>query len=375
MPDNNKLKMLRICSTYPRDIAPGMGQHAHYYSMYSDYDELIITLKRDGVLPKNREGVRLIEIEASEHKLGGYNDSKLKRLFAFIRKFSNVCDFRKKAKKYIKEFNPDIVHLFAPIHLPTAMYAKKKCGAKILMSLHGSDALRIGKVKAFKKLLTIPDAVVVVGENMVDMLPDIKLKRPIQCIGNGVDLSTFKNTHQNREKLFVHVANLRWQKGQQYLINGFAEFSKSHPDYKLSIIGSGEEHDKLADLCKELNIQDKVDFKGTLGREAIAEELNRARAFVLTSVTEGFPKVIIEAMATGTPVISSDVGNIKNVVGESGIIFPAEDSLAVCNAMVEIAETDNWDNFSALAEEKGLNYGWEKVVKLLDEIYLELLKR
>ena len=76
---NGKLKMLRIAMTYPRDNAPGIGLHAYYYSMYSDYEEMILTIKRDGVMPDNREGVRVIEIEAENIQLGKYNDRVRKK--------------------------------------------------------------------------------------------------------------------------------------------------------------------------------------------------------------------------------------------------------------------------------------------------------
>ncbi len=369
-----KLKMLRVGMTYPRDIAPGIGQHAHYYSMYSDYDELILTRKRPGIMPENREGVRVVEIETGETKLSRDGSGIFRRLLSLAKKLKDQYVFCRKAKKYIKEFNPDVVHVFSPIPIMCGIYARKKCKSKIVMSLHGSDALRIGKQPSYAKLLKIPDAVLIVGENMVDMLPpNLKLKRPIKCIGNGVDLETFTNRNMQREKQFVHVANLRWQKGQEYLISGFAKFHKENPDYSLVIIGDGEEKEALTKLCAELEIKNAVDFRGTQGREYIAAELNKSRAFVLTSVSEGFPKVIIEAMATGTPVISSDVGNVKNVVGNSGIIFPMKDADAVYNAMKEIAFDSKWEEKSSLAEKMGSEYGWNKVVKILDEVYTELL--
>ncbi len=371
---NGKLKMLRIAMTYPRDNAPGIGLHAYYYSMYSDYEEMILTIKRDGVMPDNREGVRVIEIEAENIQLGKYNDRVRKRAVCFIKKIWGQYIFLRKSKRYIDGFKPDIVHVFSPIPVLCGIYARRKFHSKIVMSLHGSDTLRMEKVKFLAKLLSIPDAVVTVGGKEELKLPDVKMKTPITYIGNGVDLNVFKNYSLERRKQFIHVANLRWQKGQRYLIEGFAQFQKNHRDYKLVIIGDGEEKENLKELCKEKNLLDAVRFLGTCGREEIAGELNLSQAFVLTSVTEGFPKVIIEAMATGTPVISSDVGNIKNVVCDSGIIFPPKNSKEVCKAMEKIVDFTEWEICSKRAERYAQQYSWSAVVGRLSKVYKSLLE-
>lgn len=367
------LKVLRVGMTYPRDINPGMGLHAYYYSLFSHNEERILIRKRNGIRPENRSGVEIFEIEVNENELGKYNNNMLKRIILLLKKVKNQMLFFIKAKPYIAEFKPDIVHVFSPIPMFCGIYAKKKCGAKIVMSLHGSDALRIGKVKLFGNILKIPDAIVIVGEEMLSMLPDIKTKKPIVCIGNGVDMNIFKNMYKERKKQFIHVANLRWQKGQVYLLEGFAKFYKIHNDYKLIIIGDGAERSKLTELCVELNIQEAVEFKGICGRQYIAEEMNQSKALILTSISEGFPKVIIEAMATGTPVISSDVGNVKRVVGDSGIIFPMKDSVAAHKAMEEIINEEEWTKMSKKAEKIATNYSWRAVVDRLDNIYYDLV--
>lgn len=371
-----KLKMLRVGVTYPNENLPGAGLHPYYHSMYSDYDETIIIAKQSGEKPQNREGVRLIELDLNNTALGKYQENIFARLFKMIRKYHEYNLYAKRARKYIDEVKPDIVHVYSPMPIKCGMYARKKYGSCIVMSLHGSDALRMGKVTFLGKyLLSIPDAVVVVGENMIETLPsDAKLHRPIECIGNGVDLQMFTNQHKLREKQFIHVGNLRWQKGQEYLIRGFAEFHSSHPDYKLIMIGEGEEREKLQALCATLGVQDAVQFKGTQGRQYIADELNKSKAFVLTSVSEGFPKVIIEAMAAGTPVISSDVGNVKAVLQDSGFIFPAKDSVAVCEAMEKVQVSDGvWQTLSNKAETYARQYSWVGVAKKLDDIYRSCL--
>ena len=363
------MRVLRIGMTYPRDISPGTGLHLYYHSLFSKYEEYIITAKRDGIKPENRFGVSIIEIEHKDIQLGSYSENMVVRLYKSFCKIIGLVSFFCKSKKYIRCIRPDIVHIYTPIPVLCAIYAKRKFGSKIIMSLHGSDALRINKVPILKYLLSIPDAIVTVSDNMEDLLPKSKIKRSIECIGNGVDLDVFFNKNKQRKKQFINVASLRWQKGQEYLLKGFALFLQKYPEYKLIIIGDGELKKDLLALCNKLSIADNVTFLGTIGRSEIAEELNNSKAFVLSSVTEGFPKVVIEAMATGTPVISSDVGNVKKIVSDSGVIFPSKSSNAVCDAMQYIVETNDYQEMSRKAIQYSKQYSWRSNVEKLEAVY------
>ncbi len=372
------VKILRVGMTYPRDVEPGAGLHMYYHSKYSEdpQNELIITSKRPGDIIDNGSGVNVVEITIDNPKLGTYDQNFIYRGIAFVRKLRSQIDFKNKAKKYIDNFKPDIVHIYSPIPILTALYAKRKWNSKIVVSLHGSDALRIGKSNLLKRIMVIPDAVVTVGDNIEGMLNGARTKKPIVYIGNGVDLNEFKDLKLERMNQFIHVANLRWQKGQQYLIEGFKKFHDENPKYKLVVIGDGEQRDTLKNLCERLDISHDIIFEGTRGRDYIVNELNKSKAFVLTSVSEGFPKVIIESMAAGTPVISSDVGNVKNVVGDSGIIFPQKDSEGVFEAMKLVSnDDDRWRIMSEKSKEISKRYGWEEQVRKINKVYSEVLEK
>ncbi|MBR5280143.1 MAG: glycosyltransferase family 4 protein [Clostridia bacterium] len=372
-----KLKVMRVSATYPRDTLPGAGLHAYYYSMFSDYDEMIVTGKRDGTMFQNREGVEVVEVELDNVPLGKYDENIFARVLKFIRKNNAYNQFAKSVHPLIDAFKPDVIHVVSPMTIKCGIYARKKYGTKIVMSLHGSDALRMKKKPLIGKyILRIPDAVVTVGENMIDLLPlGRSYSKPVVCVGNGVDLTVFQNNKLPRKKQFIHVASLRWQKAQHILLEGFAKFYEQHQDYTLKMIGDGERREELCAMCEQFGISHAVEFCGIQNRSVIANELNQSRAFVLTSVTEGFPKVIIEAMATATPVLSSDVGNIASVVQDSGIIFPPSDSQSVCNAMTKIADDNTlWDAYSKKSEIIAQQYGWGEVVAKLDALFRDLLQ-
>jgi glycosyltransferase involved in cell wall biosynthesis len=102
----------------------------------------------------------------------------------------------------------------------------------------------------------------------------------------------------------VNVGRLIEQKNQRLLIEAFSEISEAYPNYTLKIYGEGPLKETLSNQIREKKLQDRVFLMGT--KKRVMYEVNKASIFVLSSDFEGFPNVLIEAMATGMPVISSD---------------------------------------------------------------------
>lgn len=371
------MKVLRICLTLPSEEVPGAGQPCYYHSWYSNHDEMIITLKGYKHKPV-RQGVKLVEIDVRNSGLGKFEDSFLTKIKNLLTKTSEQLTFLLKSRKYVREFKPDIVHVYTPMPILLGLWTKWKFGSKLVLSLHGTDVLRIKSSKIYHFCLEKPDAVVTVeksSEAVQEEFKHLKLKRPIESIGNGVDLSTFKDLHLERKNQFIQVASFKWQKGKVYLLNGFAEFLKKHPYYNLVLVGEGKEEDKaeIKKLSIELGIESYVIYKGMLSREEVAQEMSISKAFVLTSLMEGLPKVVLEAMATGTPVISTSICSIPEIIMDAGVIIPVKDSKAVCQAMeIMVSSTSQWEDFSKKSLEYVKEYSWEHVEDRLNAVYYSL---
>ena len=175
---------------------------------------------------------------------------------------------------------------------------------------------------------------------------------------NGVDTEKFKNFRLKREKLIVAVGNLRWQKGYEYLLRAL-EFVRDS-QYRLIIAGEGPERDKLEKIIREMGLNDRVSLPGKMTHEAIVRLLNRASIYVMSSITEGFPKALVEAMACATPVITTDVGSCAEIVGNAGLVVKAGDPAALADAINRLIKNSELrTRLGQLGALRAMDFSWK----------------
>lgn len=143
-----------------------------------------------------------------------------------------------------------------------------------------------------------------------------------------------------KSKRMVSVGRLEPQKNQMLLINAFAQIHKIYPEYTLDIYGEGSLRKSLQQRIDELGLRDTVFLRGySADIYAILEE---SLLFVLSSDYEGLSNALIEAMAVGMPVISTDhpCGGAKVLIqnNENGILVPVNDESAIVLAMKQVIE-------------------------------------
>lgn len=145
----------------------------------------------------------------------------------------------------------------------------------------------------------------------------------------------------SKELYFVNVGRMAPQKNQALLIRAFVHVHRMYPEYKLRIYG-GDTGDgtsqQLAALVKECGLEHNVQFMGI--SDKLEEEVPRACGFVLSSDYEGMPNVVMEALAMGVPVISTDCpcGGPASLIedGINGRLVPVGDEEALAEAMLEL---------------------------------------
>ena len=158
----------------------------------------------------------------------------------------------------------------------------------------------------------------------------IKINKPVYVFPTYTEIEPFLDANDNLDKKnkIIFIGQLTYLKGVQYLIKSVAELKKQYSDINLTIIGDGDYKKDLQDLIKKKNLQDRCFFKGSVDQSEIINEMENSLVLVLPSLTEGLPRVIIEAMACGLPVIGTKVGGIPELIAdnENGFLISPKNS-------------------------------------------------
>jgi colanic acid/amylovoran biosynthesis glycosyltransferase len=141
----------------------------------------------------------------------------------------------------------------------------------------------------------------------------------------GIDLNRYQPvTHQAGQKRLLYIGRLSAAKGVPILLQAIAAITPQHPDIQLTIVGDGPDRQMLDLQATELGIRDRLSFVGYQSQDAVCGYLQACDIFVLPSFAEGLPVVLMEAMATGIPVITTAIAAISELVedGINGYLVP-----------------------------------------------------
>jgi len=220
------------------------------------------------------------------------------------------------------------VHTLYPAGAAGRMLAQRH-GLPYIVTVHGSDLYSNLTRAAWKAELepVVRDAaaVVCVSEPLARDTVALLGADPARTlvIPNTFDAASFtvRETPLSADTL-LSVGRLVDVKGHRVLIEALALLAPNQPDLRLRVVGEGPERGSLEALAAGLGVADRVTFPGALDREALAAEYRSADLFVLPSLREGFGVVLLESLASGTPVVATASG------GPQGIVGPAEGELA-----------------------------------------------
>lgn len=141
-------------------------------------------------------------------------------------------------------------------------------------------------------------------------------------------------------KRMIFVGRLAAVKGVLVLLEAFAALLKEHPDAELTLVGDGPEREAIHAHARALGCYDAIRFTGYLSQDEVAAELAQTDLFVLPSFAEGVPVVLMEAMASGLPVVATRIAGIGELVedGTTGLMVPPGDKVALTQALSALLE-------------------------------------
>jgi len=244
----------------------------------------------------------------------------------------------------LRELRPDVLHTHNPApHLVGALAAQLAHVPVVVHTKHGRNYPGIRKwVWANRLAAWLTHKVVAVSGDAAAVATDIERvpAAKVAVIRNGVDLSRFPAVERRlltSERRAVHVARISFAaKDQQTLLRAVRIVAGAEPDFVLDIVGDGPNRAELEALCDQLQLRKHVHFAGF--RDNIHDYLSRAEFFVLSSVTEGISITLLEAAASGLPIVATRVGGNPEVVadGETGLLVPPRSPEALAAAMLAL---------------------------------------
>jgi glycosyltransferase involved in cell wall biosynthesis len=242
-------------------------------------------------------------------------------------------------KKFVKDNEIDIIHTHgykSDVYGFMAGYLLKK---PLMSTCHNwiSDDLRTrAYYRLDKTILRRFHRVVAVSEDIeTELLRNRISRNKISLIFNGIDTSKFGDGSGNirREfniddstKVIGTVARFTAEKGMPYLLEAAKELLNSFPDIVFMIVGDGPLKNDLAKKSIDLGISERVVFTGM--RDDMPEVYSAMDIFVLPSLKEGLPMVLLEAMSAGKPVVATSVGAVTRVIenGKEGLLVSPGDA-------------------------------------------------
>lgn len=382
--NDERLRILHIAGWYPSRKNPVAGvfvrEHVKATALYND----VVVLYSEGVdcgirgsyeIEDNLEdGIRTLRLR--------HRKSPIPKTTYFIYLWTIFRAFRKLVKEGSK---PDVVHAHVySAGVPAALIGK--CyGLPVVVTEH-STAFPRKLIRGFEKLkakfaFERADVVCPVSEDLKRHIEAYDIRAHFRVVPNVVDSSLFApgdrtSTREDNRKCLLLVALLDPKKGVPYLLEALALLREKRDDFVLDIVGDGPNRAEYEELARKLGLQEVVRFHGLKTKQEVAEFMRKADVFVLPSEWENLPSVIIEAMASGLPIVATNVGGIPEMVDDgAGILVRPRDSEALAKAIDCLLDHLQEHVPETIAQYAQAHYSYQAVGRELDRIYRAVLRK
>ena len=199
-------------------------------------------------------------------------------------------------------------------------------------------------------------------------------KKAIKYVNNPVDTSLYYHVERSEDNgvVFINVGRQDPNKNQILLIRAMKKIIDIMPKCKLILVGDGNQHSALIAEVERLGLQNVVEFTGEVLN--VQDYLAKADVYVSSSHREGLPLSILEAMAAGLPVISTEVGGIPDIIDNNGILIEDDSQSQLEEAMILLgSNTEKRKIFSKRSLEIVKAYDVKKCAMDYEDIYQSLL--
>lgn len=275
---------------------------------------------------------------------------------------------------------PDIIHVHYPAMMGYRQILKyARLGVGIVATEHWTRILtkkiRPVHIRSLQNYRIYGKALISVGEQLNQRIESLTHScdygAELKVIPNIVpNTFYYRGVPSSDYFTFIGVGRLVSCKRFDLLIDAFCEVFLNYPKVKLMIVGDGPEKEALNSMIIERNMIDSVILTGNLPHEAIPEIIGKCNVLICSSNLETFGVPVIEAMACGRPVITTDAIGFKNYINESvGIIIKMDSKVALKEAMLKIYNDYNKYDKLSISQYALSNFSEEAVYEKLISIY------
>ena len=295
--------------------------------------------------------------------------------------------------KFAKQFKPDIVQVFFGIPAGGGAYLLQKFNnVPYVVFLGGRDVPRPDPDPPYYRWLYLllkpiiraiwdnAAAVVACSDGLRDLARATDADVKIDVIPDGVDLATFVPVQREAYPKIVRclaIGRLIPRKGFQLLIRALPKIlDKVSQNFEIEIVGDGPYQKDLMALAENLGVASYIRFAGTVPYPELPQKYREADIFVLPSLAEGMPLVVLEAMGTTLPIIASRVQGIDELVAQdvNGALFAPGDVEGLAGCLVKLINAgEKRVEMGNASREKVKLYDWKKIAEAYLSLYEDIL--
>ena len=304
----------------------------------------------------------------------------------FVNRFSSYSNL----EKIFQEKKVDIIHFHSPLFTFLNGFLKSR-KYPLIMTTHylldviANDAQR-SLYRGFIKRMTRyvgkrVDKIICVNEDYLPVFEKWGIDpRKLTYIPNGVDIKRFSpgpskfRKEFKDSKIILYFGRLHYQKNVELLVRSFKHVKEKIKDVKLIIVGTGNQYDKLKKMTENEN---DIVMTGFVSDEDLVEYMRVADMVVFPSRGENASFTIMEAMACELPVVSSDVGNAKKILGEGrGILLGKYTEEEIASICIDVLDDKKKTEAIGKAARKYVEkyHSWDVISKKTEELYKKVIK-
>ncbi|MBS1694552.1 MAG: glycosyltransferase family 4 protein [Actinobacteria bacterium] len=393
------MKILMVSWEYPPVVIGGLGRHVHHLAtaLAADgHDVVVLSRRPTGTDPSTHpstdevcEGVRVIAAAQDPHEFDFGTD-----MMAWTLAMGHAMVRAGLALHAEGAWRPDVVHAHDWLVAHPAIALAESFDVPLVSTIHATEAGRhtgwiagpiSRQVHAVESwLVRDSDSLITCSASMSEELADLfgPGLGEIRVIRNGIDAARWPfapRAPRRGPARLLYLGRLEYEKGIHDAIAALPRIRRTHPGTTLTVAGDGTQLDFLVGQARKRKVLKAISFVGRVDHDELVRLLHRADAAVLPSHYEPFGIVALEAAATGTPLVTSDVGGLGEAVidGQTGVSFAPRDVAGLAAAVRTVLDDPQAAQHRADAARARLNsdFDWHTVARETAQVYLAAKRR